>query len=124
MLVAGGVAAALGLVLVLCAVLPGRSLVLPLAGDAESGMRAGVGRAGLARALRATAADVDGVVDARVRVRPRRVTVRLRTEAGSVQHRDEIAERALKALERRLSSTALARQPRLRLRVSTSRDIA
>jgi hypothetical protein len=68
-----GVAAAvtgLGLVLVLLAVLPGRTRMEPLRGT-DPLVVAGVGRRGLGWALAATAADVPGVESATVRLRGR-----------------------------------------------------
>lgn len=114
-LVAAWIAAVLGLLLVVIAVLPGRAATLALTRDEHT--RASVGRAGLVRALRATAADVDGVTGATVRVARRRVRVRLRADdvAGPV-----VAE-AEPLLRRRLAAVSLARPAELRLTVAGRR---
>jgi hypothetical protein len=74
-----GVAAAVaGLVLLGSAALPGRPVIVPLAGDEE--ISAGVRRRGLHDALRAAAESVDGVRAARVSMR--RGTIRVVARAG------------------------------------------
>jgi hypothetical protein len=116
---AGAVAAALGLILIGCALLPGRPQVLALAaitggpGDGPS-PAAGVSRSGLRTALSATAADVDGVTAARVRVRRRRVTARVRTELTTTATvRDAVGS----AVEHLLRQAGLARPPQVRVSV-------
>lgn len=115
---AGAVAAALGLILLGCAVIPGRSGTLALGGP---GPVAGVSRAGLRAALTVTAADVDGVTSVRVRVRDRRVTARVRTELTATT---ELHAAVTAALERRISQAGLARQPQLRASVRFRRRTA
>lgn len=121
---AGALAAGLGLILIGCALIPGRPDTLALApvpseaadgqlpGAAHPG--AGVSRPGLRTALGAVIADVDGVASARVRVRSRRVAARVRTELT-----DTAAVRAAvrDALGHRLSQVGLARQPEIRVSV-------
>jgi hypothetical protein len=131
---AGIVAAVLGLVLLGCAVIPGRAKTLPLAaisdepsaGAAENHGAAGshgtavagVSRSGLRTALASTVADIDGVTTARVRVRSRRVTLRVRTElAGTAALRDAVS----RVTQQRLSEAGLARPPVVRLGVRTIR---
>lgn len=77
-LVTGVVLAALGLVLLVLAIWPGRAVVVPLAGD--DGLRGGVTRRGLGTALRASATTVVGVSAARIRVRRKAVKARIRTD--------------------------------------------
>lgn len=120
---AGIVAALLGLVLLSCALLPGRAETLALAaGDGagtEPGMTAapavaGITRSGLRTALAATLADVDGVDAVQIRVRARRVTARVRTELTTT---DAVRETVRQVAGDRLSRTDLARTPDLRVRV-------
>jgi hypothetical protein len=115
---AGLVAALLGLVLLGCALLPGRAETLALApqGDAGAGPVtpvAGISRSGLRTALAATLADVDGVTAVRVKVGARRVSAQVRTElTGTEAVRDAVR----RAAEQRLDRVGLARTPELRVR--------
>ncbi|MFE6198372.1 DUF6286 domain-containing protein [Streptomyces sp. NPDC057838] len=74
-LVGAGVAAALGLWLILLAVTPGQRHVLPMR-RTHADVRAGLDRDAAATALRDRAMEVAGVQSARVRVRRRRAHVR------------------------------------------------
>lgn len=118
---AGIVAALLGLVLLGCALLPGRAETLALAAgdrpDPESGTPpvAGVTRSGLRTALAATLADVDGVDAVQIQVRARRVTARVRTELTTT---DTVRETVRQVAADRLSRTDLAQTPDLRVRVA------
>lgn len=118
---AGLVAALLGLVLLGCALLPGRAETLALAAgdrpDPESGTPpvAGVTRSGLRTALAATLADVDGVDAVQIQVRARRVTARVRTELTTT---DTVRETVRQVAADRLSRTDLAQTPDLRVRVA------
>jgi hypothetical protein len=119
MVTAGAVAAGVGLILLGCALIPGRSETLPLSAPGqEAGQGAapvsGVSRTGLRRALAATVADVDGVTAARVRVRVRRVTARVRTELDSPQ---ALRAAVSHAVDQRLSQAGLARAPDVRVSV-------
>jgi hypothetical protein len=119
MVTAGTVAAGLGLILLGCALIPGRSETLPMSVPGQEAGHgtapvAGVSRAGLRRALASTVADVDGVTTARVRVRVRRVTARVRTELDSPQAlRAEVSG----VVEQRLTQAGLARPPDVRVSV-------
>ncbi|MCX4093582.1 DUF6286 domain-containing protein [Nocardia sp. alder85J] len=72
-LLAGVVAAVLGIVLLAAALWPGRAVVVPLAD--EDAMSAGVRRRGLRSALRGTAGAVDGIGTERIRLRRNAITV-------------------------------------------------
>jgi hypothetical protein len=96
--VGGVVAIGAGLALLMLAILPGRAVVLPLAGD--DGFAAGVARRGLCAALRDAAQSVDGVRSARVRLRHRRVRVKVRTEQV---HAAGLSERVRAAVDERLT---------------------
>jgi hypothetical protein len=116
---AGIVAAVLGLILLACALAPGRAETLALAsgGEPASGSGApvaGISRSGLRTALAATLADVDGVDAVQIRVRARRVTARVRTELTTT---DNVRETVRAVAGDRLSRTGLARTPDLRVRV-------
>ena len=121
---AGIVAALLGLVLLGCALLPGRAETLALAAgdrpDTASGTPgtppvAGITRSGLRTALAATLADVDGVDAVQIQIRARRVTARVRTELTTT---DTVRETVRQVAADRLSRTDLARIPDLRVRVA------
>ncbi|MFE3443531.1 DUF6286 domain-containing protein [Nocardia sp. NPDC059180] len=77
-LVGAIVALAIGVLLLVIALLPGRAKVLPLTGD--DGIEAGVSRSGLRTLLCTSATGVDGVSSARVKVRRDVVTVIARTD--------------------------------------------
>lgn len=113
-IVAAAVAAALGIVLLACAWWPGRLTVLPLrAAEQDADARdAGVGRKALARALRVTAGEQDGVLRAAVRVRSRKVRATVHTERRDTT---VVYDAVDGALTRRLDEVALARPPRLRV---------
>ncbi|GLZ55697.1 DUF6286 domain-containing protein [Actinomycetospora sp. NBRC 106378] len=136
-LIVAGVAAVVGLVLLLAAILPGPSHVLPLTaapattaptagGDAEawgpwsgSGVEAaGWHRHDLALRLRRRAADVEGVTGATAKVRRRSVKVVARTHRGST---GDLRQAVESALSTDLDSLGLARRPRLRVSVSSTR---
>lgn len=126
MISAGAVSAALGLILLACALLPGQPDTLPLtagegpAADDTGGddwqvpAAAGVSRSGLRTALRVTVTGTDGVTSARLRVRRRRVKTRIRTE---LQDTGAVRASVQAALDHRLGQTGLARPPKLRISV-------
>lgn len=127
---AGGAAAGLGLLLLCCALLPGRAETLPLAAAGEHGGReappatlpaAGVSRAGLRTAIAAALADVDGITRVRVRVGARRVTVRGRTELDGAE---TVRADARQQTEWQLGRAGLARQPAVRVVVLARRRTA
>ncbi|MFD4248922.1 DUF6286 domain-containing protein [Amycolatopsis thermoflava] len=117
-LLAGAVAAALGLVLLLAAVLPGSATVIPLDDDGN-GLDAGASRRGLRTTLSAAAAGVDGVSRARLAVRRHRVTANVRTDRASAEG---LADAVYTALERRIAEISLAAPPALRVRVRSTRS--
>jgi hypothetical protein len=116
--VAGGVAAALGLVLLLAAVLPGSATVVPLDDDGN-GLDAGASRRGLRTTLRGVVAEVDGVSSATLAVRRHRVTAKVHTDRASGEG---LADAVYAALERRIEEIALAARPALRVRVLSTRS--
>jgi hypothetical protein len=101
------VVAALGLVLLFVAVWPGKVRIIPLAGP----LPAGAARHTYRGALRAAASTVDGVTDARVRLRRQRVLVRISTQ------RPEVADVVRAAVERRVDAIGPAVRPTVRVRV-------
>ncbi|SFA77060.1 hypothetical protein SAMN05216266_101327 [Amycolatopsis marina] len=115
--VGGVVLAALGLVLVLFAVLPGRPVVLPLAA-AGSSLDSGATRRGLRADMRSTAAAVDGVSGAKLTLHKGRASVRVTTNRTNS---DGLAEAVRTAIEQRLDEVAPARRPKVRVRVSAPR---
>ena len=117
-LLAGAVAAALGLLLLTAALLPGKPTVLPLAGRADQ-TSAGVSRHSLRRDLTTTAAGVDGVSFATVRVRRARIIATVRSDAADTAG---VPKQVRSRLDQRLTDIALARRPRLRIRVSSKRS--
>ncbi|MET9232684.1 DUF6286 domain-containing protein [Lentzea sp. NPDC003310] len=107
-----GVVAAIGLVLFLVAVVPGRARTAPLDEHTAVSVR------GLRNALR-TAAVVDGVESAAVKVRRRRVRAVVRTRRAVV---DGLADTVRTALESRVGEFALARPPQVVVRVKALRS--
>ncbi len=96
-LVAGVLAAALGALLLVAALWPGRALLVPLAG--EEGLRAGVSRRGLRAAVRESAETVDGVTARGVRLRRRSVQVEASTDrVESAGTAEAVADRVSKRL--------------------------
>jgi hypothetical protein len=131
-LIVAGVAALVGLVLLLAAILPGPSHVLPLSsgpattGDADQwgpwsggGVEAaGWHRNDLAQRLRRRAQTVEGVTGATAKVRGRRAKVVAKTHRGST---DELRQAVESVLSTDLDSLGFARRPRLRVSVSSTR---
>ncbi|HEY0807422.1 MAG TPA: DUF6286 domain-containing protein [Pseudonocardiaceae bacterium] len=115
---AGAVAAAWGIVLLACALVPGTPTVFPLAdgSDTADPVDAGLTRRGFQQALERTAADADSVTGVRVRASTRTVVATVRSVG---RNRDEIGDRVRQELDRRIDLTALARRPRLRVHVRT-----
>lgn len=116
-LAGAAVVAALGIVVLLGALVPGTPTVMPLAG-AHAGPAAGVTRSSLVRALTAAAAGVDGVGSAAVRVRARTVTTTVRTP---LRDPGTLVDEVRAATVERLADVALLRSPRIRVRVRTRR---
>jgi hypothetical protein len=90
--------------------------VLPLSDGGRTS--AGVSRRSLRRDLTTAAASADGVRTAAVRVRRGRVVATVRTLATDTAG---VAEQVRSLLDERLTAIALARRPRLRIRVSPDR---
>jgi hypothetical protein len=94
-LLTAGATAAVGVLLILIAVVPGRPRLVALrTGDPD--LVAGVPRSALARMLAAAASDVDGVREARARVRGRRVLVAATT---GLRETTRLTERVRAAVE-------------------------
>jgi Family of unknown function (DUF6286) len=114
---AGGGLTLAGLLLVLAAVLPGRTATAPLAGD-DPRFVTGLGRSSLRAALKATVLAVPGVEDAKVRLRGRlrpRVEIRAVTcfsDAGN------LAELVAGAVRDRLEDLDPVRVPEVAVRVT------
>ncbi|GAA4856986.1 hypothetical protein GCM10023201_59400 [Actinomycetospora corticicola] len=135
-LIAAGAAALVGLVLLLAAILPGPSHVLPLSttsgpapattGDTgEWGPWSGGGveeagwhRHDLGVRLRRRAQTVEGVTGASATVRKRSIKVIARTHRATT---DELRQAVESALSTDLDTLGLARRPRLRVSVSSTR---
>ncbi|MFC5138992.1 DUF6286 domain-containing protein [Actinomycetospora rhizophila] len=119
-LVAAGVAAALGVVLLVAGLWPGRSHVLPLVADPSVPeiVAGGWHRHDLAARLRRRALAVEGVERATARVRRRRIRVTARTSRSSTA---DLRAAVATAVGTDLDTLGLARRPRLRVTVTSSR---
>jgi len=114
---AGGGLALAGLLLVLAAVLPGRTRTAPLAGD-DPRFITGLGRSSLRADLRATALDVPGVDAATVRLRGRlRPRVEVRATSGFSDPGD-LAEQVADAVRDRLTDLGPVRVPEIAVHVA------
>jgi hypothetical protein len=116
--ISGGVAAFLGLLLVLAAVLPGKPTILPLGGD-DTAVRSGAARRSLRSTLRAAASTVDGVSSASLVLRPRKVTAIVRSDRTNTS---DIADAVRTAIDHRLDQIAPARRPKVTIRVHAARS--
>ncbi|GAA1590948.1 DUF6286 domain-containing protein [Streptomyces globosus] len=133
-LVAAGVLAAVGAVLMLLALAPGLRRILMMlppepepghkpaagaAGDAgggpAAGVRAGIGRRDAARVLRDRVLEVPGVRSARVRVRRRRIAV---AATSHFRELDDVRADLERVLAAGIGELALARPPHPRVRVA------
>ncbi|MGB3442024.1 MAG: DUF6286 domain-containing protein [Actinophytocola sp.] len=117
-LVAGIVVAALGLLMVMVAVLPGRPTVLPLRDTGNSGLDSGASRRSLRNTLRAASASVDGVSSTRLRLGRRRVRAAVRTNRVTTAGLDDAVT---SAVEHRLDQIGPAIDLTVHTRVSTTR---
>lgn len=118
---AGGGLALIGFLLLLAAVLPGRTRTAPLAGDDPSFV-AGLGRASLRAVLRTTVLAVPGVDTATVRLRGRlRPRVRVRAVAAFYEPGD-LGERVAAAVRDRLADLDPVRVPAVVVRVAGRKD--
>ncbi|GGV51162.1 hypothetical protein GCM10010495_81020 [Kitasatospora herbaricolor] len=108
------VAAALGLLLLVLALTPGRRHLLPMAAaDDPDAPRAALDRDGAARLLRDAALRVPGVSHAGIRVRRRRIDARAQVAFRDL---DTVRTEVTEALTAQLDALALARIPRLTVR--------
>jgi hypothetical protein len=118
---AGGGLALVGLLLVLAAVLPGRTRTAPLAGD-DPRFVTGLGRSSLRAALRATVMDVPGVDAATVRLRGR---LRPRAEiraVGGFRDPGDLGEQVADAVRDRLADLDPVRVPEIAVHVAERKD--
>ncbi|GAB2997208.1 DUF6286 domain-containing protein [Amycolatopsis acidiphila] len=111
--IGGAVLAALGLALLLPAVLPGRPLVLPLR-ETGAPLISGAGTRGMAAVLRSAAESVEGV--AAVKLKLRRKTVTARVDAGRLAPED-LGEQVRAALEDQLGRIDPATRPHVRVHI-------
>jgi hypothetical protein len=77
-------------------------------------------RRSLQRSLSATAVDVDGITDAKAKVKRRVLTVK--AQAGSGVGRDDAQTRLAERLQQRLDELSLAERRRLKVKVRTTPD--
>lgn len=118
---AGGGLALTGLLLLLAAVLPGRTRTAPLAGD-DPRFVTGLGRSSLRAVLRATVSAVPGVDTATVRLRGRlRPRAEIRAVASFYEPGD-LAERVAEAARDRLAELDPVRVPAVAVRVAGRKD--
>ncbi|WP_431875891.1 DUF6286 domain-containing protein [Amycolatopsis sacchari] len=117
-LVAGVVAAVLGLLLFLCALVPGARTVLPLATD-DTAIDSGASRRSYRSTLRAAAADVDGVSNAKLKVKARSVKAVVRTRRTNPAG---LAETVEDSLAHRLDQIAPARRPTVKIKLKAVRS--
>ncbi|MFD5554461.1 DUF6286 domain-containing protein [Streptomyces sp. NPDC127068] len=112
-LTGAGVAAALGLLLLVLALTPGQRALLPMRGTGPD-LRAALHRKAAATALRDRAAEVSGVQSVRVRVRRRKAEVRA---VSHFRELDDVRADLESALAEGVDELGLGRPPSLRLRV-------
>ncbi|RSS60548.1 DUF6286 domain-containing protein [Streptomyces sp. WAC06614] len=113
-LATGAGLAAVGLVLLLLALTPGRHGLLTMAGPAP-GVRAGISRKSAELLLRDRAMEVSGVQSVRVAVRRRHVAVRA---ASHFRELDDVRADLDAVLAVGLAELGLVRRPPLRVRVT------
>ncbi|MER5216033.1 DUF6286 domain-containing protein [Streptomyces sp. NPDC002838] len=113
-LVGAGVAAALGLWLIVLAVTPGLRAVLPMR-RTHADVRAGLHRDAAAMVLRDRAMEVPGVRSVRVRVRRARADVRA---VSHFREPDDVRDDLNAALTEAVRGLGLARQPALSVHVA------
>jgi hypothetical protein len=118
---AGGGLALTGLLLILAAVLPGRTRTAPLAGD-DPRFVTGLGRSSLRAALHATVLGVPGVDAATVHLRGR---LRPRAEiraTGGFRDPGDLAEQVADAVRDRLADLDPVRVPEIAVHVAERKD--
>jgi hypothetical protein len=109
----GGAAVVIGLVLFFTAVIPGKPTVLPLV-TADSGAV----RRSLRRTLRASAAGVDGVASAKLKLRRKKVVAKVRTHRTNM---DGLADTVRDAIGHRLDQIEPVTRPMVHVRVVSVR---
>jgi hypothetical protein len=106
-----------GLALLVAQLAPRRPDRLTLHSDGTA-TDAAVSRRGLTRTVRSAVTDVDGIADARVKVRRRRIKVRARTPMNEPDQIAAVRDTTTVAAQQRVDSLALAKPPSLSVRVS------
>lgn len=120
-LVASGVLCAVGVILLLAALLPGRGGYVPLR-TGDPSLVVGVSRAGLRRHLTAAVSDMDGVHHVRVAVRRRRVKVHAATWARPERAQRRAMVRTLRdTVRERLDQLGPLRRLRVRARIGDAK---
>ncbi|MFD5061866.1 DUF6286 domain-containing protein [Streptomyces sp. NPDC058394] len=114
-LIAGATFALLGLLLLLAALLPGKPTVLPLAGDMDSGIT----RRSLRHALQNTAANVDGVSRAKLKLGRRTIVARIRTDRTNTAG---LTDAVRAALDQRLDQVTPLTRPAMKIRLRATRN--
>ncbi|MFE7775189.1 DUF6286 domain-containing protein [Streptomyces sp. NPDC057445] len=114
-LVAGGTLVLLGLLLLLAALLPGKPRVLPLSGD----MDAGVTRRSLRHALQNTAASVDGVSRAKLKLGRRTIVARVRTDRTNTEG---LTDAVRAAVDQHLDQVTPLTRPAMKVQLRTTRN--
>lgn len=115
--VVSGLLAVAGLALLLAQLVPRRPDRLAVHSD-DAATDAAVTRRGLTRAVHSAVTDVDGIADARVRVRRRRIQVRAQTSAGAPSQIAAIRDATTLAARQRVHALTLKQPPTLSVRVS------
>lgn len=109
-----------GLALLLAELAPPRTKRLRLVSD-DPATDAAITRRGLADAALAAALDVDGVSDARVKARARRLRLRAIAAAHETEAAQALAEPVSAAVAARLDALGLAHRPRVAVQVEAGR---
>ncbi|WP_084433740.1 DUF6286 domain-containing protein [Kibdelosporangium aridum] len=114
--VAGAVAALIGVLLVFAALIPGKPLTIALSAD-DFGEHAVVSRTSVRSALK-SAAKVDGVSNAAITLRRKRIHAVVRTNRTSI---DGVADAVRSALQQCLTQIGLATQLGVTVKVKAAR---
>lgn len=115
--ITSGLLALVGLALLLVQLAPRRPNRLAVHSD-DTATDAAVSRRGLTRAVRSAVTDVDGIADARVKVRRRRIQVRARTPMSEPSQITAVRDTTTLAARQRVDSLALEKPPALSVRIS------
>ncbi|MBB3663171.1 MULTISPECIES: DUF6286 domain-containing protein [Prauserella salsuginis group] len=110
--------ALVGLLLLLCAFVPGARTVLPLA-PGDSGVDCGAAQRSYRNVLHSAAARVDGVSDVKVKARSRSVKAVVRTDRTNTAGLTEAVERAL---AQRIDQLAPERKPTVKSKLKAARS--